>query len=99
MDGFIPSENMRFRDYSLSYNISDKDVEDFKPIKSYSYPMIEKSFDNSKFKLSVEAGGFSDSEIIVLLGENGTGKTTFIQLLAGKLQPDNQSKIISIRFN
>lgn len=91
MDGFIPSENMRFRDYSLSFNISDKDEDDYKPIKSYSYPAIEKNFDN-KFRLSIETGGFSDSEIIVLLGENGTGKTTFIQLLAGKIQPDSESK-------
>lgn len=40
------------------------------------------------FELSVEAGQFSRSEIIVLLGENGTGKTTLVNLLAGLLQPD-----------
>lgn len=90
MDGFLPSENMRFRDYSLSFNISEKDEEEIKSIKSYSYPKMVKSFDN-KFRLCVENGGFSDSEIIVLLGENGTGKTTLIQLLAGKLQPDDLS--------
>ena len=35
----------------------------------------------------VEAGSFTDSEILVMLGENGTGKTTFIRMLAGMLKP------------
>lgn len=37
--------------------------------------------------LQVEPGSFTDSEIIVMLGENGTGKTTFIRVLAGMLKP------------
>lgn len=32
-----------------------------------------------KFELTIQKGDFTDSEIIVLLGENGTGKTTFIR--------------------
>ena len=38
------------------------------------------------FKLAVDSGNFSDSEIIVMLGQNGTGKTTFIRMLAGLLK-------------
>jgi len=41
----------------------------------------------------VQAGTFSDSEIVVMLGQNGTGKTTFIRMLAGLLQPDNAEKV------
>ncbi|GJV74832.1 zinc finger, RING/FYVE/PHD-type containing protein [Tanacetum coccineum] len=40
------------------------------------------------FKLKVDEGEFADSEIIVLLGQHGTGKTTFIRLLKGFLDPN-----------
>ena len=48
-------------------------------------------FISGQFSLSVEGGEFSDSEIIVMLGENGTGKTTMIRLLSGKLEPNEGS--------
>lgn len=45
----------------------------------YRYPSMTKT--EGKFKLRVIEGEFTDSEIIVLLGENGTGKTTFMRML------------------
>lgn len=66
----------------------------------YRYPGMTKtmrgggdaSSDGRTFILHVENGSFTDSEIIVMLGENGTGKTTFIRMMAGLLKSDEAVK-------
>jgi len=89
LDGFVPTENLRFREVSLSFKVAevDKDEEAAKKHCNYSYPEMFKKLGN--FSLKILPGNFTDSEIIVLLGQNGTGKTTFIRMLAGMLPPDN----------
>lgn len=86
LDGFIPTENLRFREESLSFKMVETAEEILiDKTRHYSYPAMTKTLGG--FKLTVEAGSFTDSEIIVMLGENGTGKTTFVRLLAGDV-PD-----------
>lgn len=55
------------------------ELEDVKTYARYKYPRMVKKQGN--FKLTVEPGEFTDSQIVVMLGENGTGKTTFIRML------------------
>lgn len=95
LDGFVPTENMRFRTESLTFKVSESATEEeIKRMNHYIYPKMSKTL--GKFKLNVQQGQFSDSEIIVLLGENGTGKTTFIRMLAGNLQPDEGSEELPV---
>lgn len=87
LDGYIPAENMRFREDSLTFKIAESAEEEVTERTAlFRYPSMSKKLGN--FELSIDAGDFSDSEIIVFLGENGTGKTTFVKMLAGKLAPD-----------
>jgi len=92
LDGFVPTENLRFREESLTFKVSESaEDEEIKRMRRYSYPDMEKTL--KSFHLTVKKGDFTDSEIIVMLGENGTGKTTFIRMMAGILKPDTDESV------
>jgi len=92
--GYIPTENLRIRDEALTFRIAgDLECSATEQLHTTAYPRLKKTLANSAnekdaFSLEVEAGSFASSEIIVMLGEKGTGKTTLIRLLAQKLDPD-----------
>ncbi|KAM3576134.1 hypothetical protein VYU27_002010 [Nannochloropsis oceanica] len=113
--GFVPTENLRFRDEALVFKISQNSEElgssSSSRVQQYRYPSMTRTMipkpnpaagggdevalrpgqiDRRKFTLHVEAGTFTDSEIVVMLGENGTGKTTFVRMLAGALKSDEE---------
>jgi ATP-binding cassette subfamily E protein 1 len=85
--GFIPTENLRFRDVELTFKVAESfDIKDTQRTYNTKYENMTKTLGD--FQLEVEAGAFDKSEIIVMLGQNGTGKTTFIRMLAGLMPPD-----------
>jgi len=73
LEGFIRTENLRFRDVALTFKVVETaSEEEVKRLSTHDYPAMKKKL--GSFDLSVDAGSFTESEIIVLLGENGTGK-------------------------
>jgi len=92
--GFIPAENMRFRAEELTFHISGAEAADQAAAEgaqgrsvmgTVNYPATSKTLEKgeSKFTLHVKPGSFRGAEMIGLLGENGCGKTTFMEILAG----------------
>jgi len=98
--GFVPTENLRFRDVELTFKVAEN-VADTKKGEDRTfhskYPSLKKTLGN--FSVRVEKGSFTNSEIIVMLGQNGTGKTTFIRMLAGLLKPDGGVKLPALNVS
>ena len=73
LEGKVPTENLRFREESLQFRLAETAEEmSSEKVCRYKYPDMKKSLGD--FSLAVEGGTFTDSEIVVMLGENGTGK-------------------------
>ncbi|CAL9009781.1 unnamed protein product [Prunus brigantina] len=88
LSGFIPTENPRFQDESLTFKVEtpQESGEEIETYARYRYPSMTKTW--REFKLQVIEGEFTNSQIIVMLGENGSGKTTFMTMLVGLSKPD-----------
>mmetsp|Transcript_56005 Transcript_56005/g.114469 ORF Transcript_56005/g.114469 Transcript_56005/m.114469 type:complete len:602 (+) Transcript_56005:1992-3797(+) len=88
LSGYIPSENLRFRENSITFSSTKDEISSliFEGKNLFFYPKMKKKI--GLFELEIEPGEYSNSEIIILLGENGTGKTTFVKMIGGFLTPD-----------
>ncbi|WP_287585313.1 ribosome biogenesis/translation initiation ATPase RLI [Candidatus Borrarchaeum sp.] len=85
LDGYLPSENMRFRKDAIQFHLRPPRS---KPVGKalFDFEEMEKRYDG--FKLTTEGGKVFIGEVIGILGANALGKSTFIKLLAGIEEPD-----------
>ncbi len=85
LDGYLPDDNVRFRDEPISFlpRIGGQEVSD-NPVVVYTE--MRKRLNG--FTLAVEEGEIYSGEVVVAVGPNGIGKTTFVRILAGELKPD-----------
>lgn len=96
LDGFLTPENIRIRDNSLKFISKREDdftedelKEQEKENSSNDVVRYEEmKLSLGTFSLKIEAGGWKKSEIVLLMGQNGTGKTTMVKVLAGLIKTD-----------
>ncbi len=86
--GFLPAENMRLRKEPIVFHVHAKAPErELKQRMPYiTWPPMKKKL--GSFTLEVKEGNSYMGEVIGILGPNAIGKTTFIKLLAGVIEPD-----------
>lgn len=94
LDGFIPDENMRFRDYSITFSKTPTPTKAITSQKiAMEYGAFTKKYDGFTFKTN--GGTLHQGEVIGIIGPNGIGKTTFAKILAGDEPPTTGETIIT----
>ncbi len=86
LDGYLPAENVRFRDEPITFDIYAPISDSLQTPTMIEYPNLVKSY--SSFNLNVSHGSIKEGEILGILGGNALGKTTFMKIIAGIEKPD-----------
>ncbi|TFG17257.1 MAG: ribosome biogenesis/translation initiation ATPase RLI [Promethearchaeota archaeon] len=93
LNGYIKDENLRFRENPIRFH-------ERPPLNSlfgsgdilFSYDDLELSQGN--FHLKVQGSEIHAGEIIGILGPNGIGKTTFINLISKNIEEDEEKELM-----
>ena len=90
LDGYLPNENVRFRDKRFSMDVSSSSTDIFQEGSDVViYPKLEKKFDS--FSVAIEPGKVRKGEVLGIMGANALGKTTMMKMIAGVEKPDSGS--------
>jgi len=88
LDGYLPNENVRFRDKKFTFDSSATTRENFQVgDEVISYPLLEKKF--PAFSVTIEPGKVRKGEVLGIMGANALGKTTLMKMIAGVEKPDS----------
>ena len=86
LEGYLKEENIKFRGNKIEFMARP-------PNESESNDMLTEWHDLKKrldnFELKAQSGGVFRKQVVGILGENGTGKTTFVKMLANVIKPDS----------
>lgn len=86
LDGYLPSENVRFRDKKFTFDASSSSDDFTQGDVIISYPTLEKKYPS--FSVSIEPGQVRKGEVLGIMGANALGKTTMMKMIAGVEKPD-----------
>lgn len=87
LDGYLPNENVRFRDKAFKFETTTGTEEFIQEEVFAEYSNLKKSY--PAFKLDVTAGKIRKGEVIGIVGANALGKTTMMKMLAGVEKSDD----------
>ena len=86
LDGYLPEENIKFRERPIEFESAPMGRTQWNTPDLIEFEHISKDF--GEFKLDIDKGSVKIGESVGIVGPNATGKTTFVKMLAGVIEPD-----------
>ncbi|HUV02816.1 MAG TPA: ribosome biogenesis/translation initiation ATPase RLI [Desulfobacteria bacterium] len=87
LSGFLQAENVRIRDKPIEFTAHPPreklEVRDV----SIEYDGFEKSYGEDGFVLEAQPGSIEEGEVLGGVGRNAIGKSTFVKVLVGDIEP------------
>lgn len=81
LDGYIPSENVRFREKMFRFDSFNPTEDMLLNTNVTKYSNLIKKFNS--FQVKISSGAIRKGEVIGITGANALGKTTFMKIIAG----------------
>ncbi len=95
--GFLREENVRIRTEAIEFEVHAPQVtKEVSPLLEFGN--FSKKY-NGGFELTAQGGNIRKGEVIGIVGPNGIGKSTFVKILAGEIQPDTGTLDINIKVS
>ncbi|MFX1277462.1 MAG: ribosome biogenesis/translation initiation ATPase RLI [Promethearchaeota archaeon] len=92
LNGYLKDENVRFRELPIKFH-ERPPQESLFDIGDVIFDYTDMETKLGSFHLNVAGSDIHAGEIIGILGPNGIGKSTFINLIANKIETNNKSLI------
>ncbi len=85
LKGFLREENVRIRTEAIEFEVhAPQPAKDISSLLEYG--QFSKKYEDG-FELIAEGGEIRKGEVTGIVGPNGIGKSTFIKILAGEIEP------------
>ncbi|MBS1262967.1 MAG: Trehalose/maltose import ATP-binding protein MalK [Methanonatronarchaeales archaeon] len=86
LEGFLTDENVRIRDEPVTF---ERDPGRTRGRVLHEFPELSKDY--GEFSMEVREGELREGETVCVVGPNATGKSTFVKMLAGAVEPEGEA--------
>jgi ATP-binding cassette subfamily E protein 1 len=87
LSGFLQAENVRIRDKPIEFTAHPPREKLEVRNVSIEYDGFEKSYGEDGFVLEAQPGSIEEGEVLGGVGRNAIGKSTFVKVLVGDIEP------------